>query len=308
MHRVYVILGCTGCGKGSVGRSLARAVGGRILSVDSMKVYRRMDIGTAKPSAAVRAEIPHHAVDVVEPSESFSVARYVELADRAVEETRAAGAVPLAVGGTSLYLKALAEGLFEGPGKDEALRADLQQKVHRDGSAELHAELTRLDPAAAGRIHPNAARRIVRALEVYHATGRPISDLQQQWDSPRGRHDLVLIGLRRERDDQSRRINARVKGMVEAGLVEEVRDLLDEPAGLSDQAAQAVGYAELIEHFHGQVPLEEAIEEIKIHTRRLAKKQRTWQRRFAGVRWFDLEPKEPPERTAERIRAEIDIA
>lgn len=307
MHRVYVILGCTACGKGSVGRELARRAGGRILSVDSMKVYRRMDIGTAKPSAEFRAEIPHYAVDVVEPTESFSVARYLEVADEAIERTRAEGALPLAVGGTSLYLKALAEGLFEGPSADPSVRQELKQRAGLEGSAALHAELARVDATSAGRIHPNDTRRIVRALEVYRTTGLPISEHQRQWDSPRGRHELVLVGLRREREDQNRRINARVRRMVELGLVEEVRRLLDEPGGIGQQAAQAVGYAELIEHFRGGVPLDEALERIKINTRRLAKKQRTWQRRFAGVRWFDLAPEESAEQTAGRIAEEIDL-
>ncbi len=296
-HRIYVLLGCTACGKAAVGQELARRTGARILSVDSMKIYRRMDIGTAKPSAAVRAEIPHYGIDLVEPSETFSVARYVEHADAAIAATRAAGAIPLAVGGTSLYLKALIEGLFEGPGADATLRAELSAQ----GAPALHEELAKVDPTAAERINPKDKKRIIRALEVFHRTGRPISDLQTQWDSPTRRYEAVLLGLRRAKEDQNRRINARVKVMIRRGLREEVERLSAEPAGLADPAAQAVGYAELLAQLRGECDFDSAVEAIKIHTRRLAKKQRTWQRRFAGAAWFDLAPDESPETTADRI-------
>jgi len=305
MARVHVILGCTASGKGTVGRAVARRVGGQIVSVDSMKVYRRMDIGTAKPSPRLRAEIPHHCIDIVEPSEGFSVAQYVAHADRAIEVIGAAGGVCLAVGGTSLYLKALTEGLFEGPSAEPEVRAELAGRVRREGAPALHAELAAVDPQAAQRIHPNDARRIVRALEVWRATGVPISELQRQWDSGRRRYDCVLIGLRRDRADQSRRINARVKRMVEQHLRDEVAALLAEPEGIGPQAAQAVGYAEMIAHLRGRCTLGEAVERIKINTRRLARKQRTWQRRFAGVAWLDLRGDEPAEETAERIIGHI---
>ncbi len=303
--KVYFILGCTACGKGAVGREIARRVGGQIVSVDSMKVYRRMDIGTAKPPPEARAEIPHHCLDVVEPSESFSVAQYLERADEAIEAIGAAGDVALAVGGTSLYLKALSEGLFDGPSADEAGRAALRRRAREEGLAALHAELARVDAEAAGRIHPNDERRIVRALEVYQATGRPISELQRQWDQGPRRCDGVFLGLRRSREDTNRRINARAKRMVETGLRDEVAGLLAEPGGLGPQAVQAVGYAEMIDHLRGHCTLEEARERIKIHTRRLAKKQRTWHRRFADVTWFDLSSDETPSQTAKRILREV---
>ena len=301
MTKVHFILGCTACGKGAVGRELARRGGGQIVSVDSMKIYRRMDLGTAKPSAADRAAVPHHCIDVVEPSESFSVAQYVDHADRAIEGIEAAGGVVLAVGGTSLYLKALSEGLFDGPPADGAFRAALRGRAGREGLAALHAELAGVDPEAAERIHPNDERRIVRALEVHRATGRPISALQKQWDAGERRYECTFVGLRRERPDQSRRINRRVKRMIDMGLREEVSALLAEPAGLSDQAAQAVGYAEMIDHLRGRCTLEEAVERIKVNTRRLAKKQRTWHRRFRDVTWFDVAPEETPRQVADRI-------
>ncbi len=287
MERLHFIMGCTAAGKGSTARALARRVGGRIVSVDSMKVYRRMDIGTNKPSPAARREIPHYGIDVVEPHEAFSVARYVECADAAVADIRRAGAIPIAAGGTSLYIKAVAEGLFDGPSADPQLRAALRARARDEGLAALHAELAEVDPEAAGRIHPNDRKRIVRALEVFRRTGTPITELQRQWDAQR-RYECAFIGLRRDKDGLNHRINVRVKRMVEAGLREEVASLLAEPKGLAPQAAQAVGYAEMIEHIEGRTTLDEAIERIKINTRRLAKKQRTWQRRFPDVEWIDV--------------------
>ena len=287
MTRVHFILGCTAGGKAALGHELARRTGGQILSVDSMKIYRRMDIGTAKPSPEARAEATYHGLDLVEPGESFSVARYVEHADRAIAAIAAAGAVVLAVGGAALYVKSLSEGLFEGPGADAELRGRLAERAEREGLAALHAELARLDPEAGSRIHPNDRKRIFRALEVHALTGQPISRLQEQWGRDRRRYECVFIGLRRSRDDTNRRINARVRRMVEQGLRDEVAALLAEPAGLSPQAAQAVGYAEMIDHLRGGCSLEDAIERIKINTRQLAKQQRTWFRRFGDVHWID---------------------
>jgi tRNA dimethylallyltransferase len=305
--KVVFILGCTAVGKGAVGRALARRVGGQIVSVDSMKVYRRMDIGTAKPTAAVRAEIPHHCIDLVEPGDSFSVAQYVTAADAAIATIAAAGAAALAVGGTSLYLKALSEGLFQGPSADPALREQLKRRAAAEGPEVLHAELAAVDPASAARIHPRDQRRIIRALEVHQATGTPLSRLQSQWDSGLRRYDCLFIGLRRAREDLHRRIHARVNRMVAAGLEQEVVALLAEPAGLSVQAAAAVGYAEMIAYLRGRTTREQAIERIAINTRHLAKKQRTWHRRWPDVRWVDLAEGDDGEAVAEEILAAVDI-
>ncbi|MCD4699664.1 MAG: tRNA (adenosine(37)-N6)-dimethylallyltransferase MiaA [Phycisphaerae bacterium] len=301
MIRICFILGCTACGKGATGRVLARRLGGQIVSVDSMKVYRRMDIGTGKPSRADRAEIPHHCIDIVEPSESFSVARYVEFADRAFGDISTAGDVVLAVGGTALYIKALSDGLFEGPGADAEIRGELKRRATAEGLAVLHDELARIDPESAARIHPNDEKRIVRALEVYSLTGEPISRLQKQWDKPSRRYDCVFIGLRRSREDTNRRINARVGRMIKQGLRDEVAALHAEPSGLSNQAAQALGYAEMIEHLEGKFSFDEAVEQIKINTRQFAKRQRTWFRRFRDVRWIDA----AEDATAEEITEEM---
>lgn len=304
-HTITILTGCTGCGKGSVGRRLATRIDAEILSVDSMKVYRRMDIGTAKPSDAQRAEVAHHLLDVVEPSETFSASRFVEEADRTIEDIVRRGRRVLAVGGTVLYLRALTEGLFEGPSADAAIREELQSRGTAEGWDVLHRELSAVDPEAAERIHPNDARRIVRALEVYRQTGTPITTLQAQWDRDRRRYPCRFFGLRRTKEDQSGRINRRVKRMVELGLVDEVRSLLHEPHPLSETAAQAVGYAEMIAHLEGRWSLDEAVEKIKINSRRLAKHQRTWHKRFRHIQWYDLTEDADLERVADEIADEI---
>ncbi|MCK4660275.1 MAG: tRNA (adenosine(37)-N6)-dimethylallyltransferase MiaA [Phycisphaerae bacterium] len=288
--RVTFIFGCTGCGKGALGRALAERLRAEIVSVDSMKIYRRMDIGTAKPSPTMQAQIPHHLIDVADPCEEFSVARFIEPAGQAIQAIHQRGRPILAVGGTALYIKALSEGLFEGPSADEAVRARLKARAAEIGSDGLHAELQQVDAPAAEKIHPNDLRRIVRALEVYELTGTPISTLQTQWDSQQTVYDCNFVGLRRELEDQNRRTNLRVKHMLEAGLVDEVRALLAQDAPLSHTAAKAVGYAEIIEHLSGKAPLAEAVEKIKINTRQLAKAQRTWFKRFRQVHWIDLQP------------------
>jgi tRNA dimethylallyltransferase len=288
-RRVITILGCTASGKGTLARALARQIGGEILSIDSMKVYRGMDIGTAKPGPAERAAVLHHLIDVADPWESFSAARFVELADRAVAEIHGRQRPVVAVGGTVLYFKCFFEGLFAGPSADPRLRDEIRRRAQTEGLAALHAGLAQVDPQAAARIHRNDLRRIERALEVYQLTGTPISRLQQQWSGGALRRpdwDWKLIGLRYPREVANHRINQRVRRMLDAGLVDEAQRLRSDPHGLSAQAAQAVGYAELLAHLAGQLTLDEAIEQIKIHSRQLAKHQRTWLRRLAAVCWI----------------------
>jgi len=299
--RLTLLIGCTACGKSDVALRLAERSGGEIVSVDSMQVYRRMDIGTAKPTPEERRRVPHHLIDVVEPSESFSVARYVELADAAIADCARRGTPVWAVGGTALYIKALLEGLFEGPPADAAFRTRIRERAAREGSPALHTELAKIDAKSAAKIHPNDIRRIERALEIHHLTGKPISELQQQWDTGQRRHDCRLVCLSRQRDDLNHRINLRVKRMFEAGFVDEVRRLLDEPDPLSREARQALGYAEVIEHLTGGPDLDTTFEQIKIHTRRFAKSQRTWFRTFRPIEWFEIAPDEPAEQAADRI-------
>ncbi len=299
--RLNFIIGCTACGKSAVGFELARRIGAEIVVVDSMKVYRRMDLGTGKPKAERRAQVPYHMIDIVEPSEEFSVARYVANASRAIADIQDRGRPILAVGGTALYIKGLAHGLFEGPGHDPEFRARLRARADQEGNEPLHAELREVDPEAAERIHLNDYRRIERALEVHHLTGVPISQLQTQWDSEEGNFDCRFIGLRRDLADQNHLINNRARKMVRTGLLDEVRTLLAEDKPLSTQASQAVGYAELIRHLRGDLSLEDAVEQIKIHSRRLGKSQRTWFKRFRDVEWFDLAVDESADLIVDRI-------
>ncbi|MHC4559552.1 MAG: tRNA (adenosine(37)-N6)-dimethylallyltransferase MiaA [Planctomycetota bacterium] len=300
---MILILGVTASGKGRLAFDLAQSIGAEIVSIDSMKVYRRMDIGTAKPSRQARARVKYHLIDVVEPSDSFSVGAFCDAALEAIEQIHSREGKIIAVGGTALYIKALLYGLFEGAGTDEQIRDELQARAESEGLAELHSELVKIDPAAAERINPNDSRRIIRALEVYQLTGKPISSFQSQWETHRTIHNWTIIGLRRERADTSGRINKRVKKMILAGLVDEVKSLLAEEKPLSKQARCAIGYAEIIEHLNGHMNLKDATELIKKNTRRLAKSQRTWFKTFQKVHWLDVEPDEPVENILHRTES-----
>ena len=283
---ILAIIGPTASGKSALAMKIAEHLGGEILSVDSMQVYRGMDIGTAKPGRDERERVRHHLIDVVEPNESFTVSRYVALADAVIADAARRG-VPLVVaGGTPLYFKSLFDGLFDGPAAD----AELRTRFNAQPLEALHARLTQVDPAAAERIHVNDRKRLVRALEVYELTGQPISSMQNEWrDGATPRYRATWIGLHWDRDAINRRINARVKQMIADGWVEETRELLNQYNELSKTGAEATGYAEIIAHLRGQVSLDDAIEQIKIATRQLARRQMKWFRRFRDVTWLDGE-------------------
>jgi len=280
--KILAIIGPTACGKSALALALAEKLRAEILCVDSMTVYRGMDIGTAKPTPDERARVRHHLLDVAEPNETFAVARFVELADEVIADAARRGVPLVAVGGTPMYFKALFEGIFDGPGADEDVRSRLREKT----GAQLHAELSRVDPVAAGRIHVNDHKRLIRALEVYELTGQPISTLQTHWTGePKWRHPVRWIGLHWNREELSRRINARVRQMIAAGWVEEVRQLLEKFGELSPTASEAAGFSELIAHVRGRISLDDAIEQIKISTRQLSRRQIKWFRRFRDVTW-----------------------
>ena len=299
---MILILGVTASGKGRLAFDLAEHLDAEIISIDSMKVYRRMDIGTAKPSKEARQRVKYHLIDLVEPSDSFSVGAFIDAASDSMEQINSRSRKIVAVGGTALYIKSLLYGLFDGAGTDEKIRTELRARAEAEGLAELHRELTKIDPAAAERINPNDAKRIVRALEVYQLTGKPISSFQKQWEQRQMKHDWTIIGLRREKADASSRINKRVKKMIDAGLVDEVKSLLDDEKPLGKQARCAIGYAEIIEHLNGQTSLDDAIELIKINSRRLAKGQRTWFKTFQNVHWLDIAEDETPEQILDRTK------
>lgn len=304
--KVVFITGCTASGKSALAHSLGLELGAEILSVDSMKVYRYMDIGTAKPTRKMQEELPYHLIDVVDPSEAFSAGLFVELAEKAIEKITSRGKLVIAVGGTALYLKSLSEGIFREGSASPELRERLKKEAEEKGLGTLYKRLMAVDPEAAERIHPNDLKRIVRALEVYELTGRPISSFQRQFGRLREDYDMLFLGLRWEKDRLNRRINARVKRMIEQGLVEEVEWLYKRRPPLSPQAKDAVGYAEIIAYLEGRCDLPEAIERIKINTRRFAKHQRTWFKRFTHVRWFDLEDEEDLLKAKEEFIAKIE--
>jgi tRNA dimethylallyltransferase len=310
---MILILGVTGSGKGRLAFDLAKDLGAEIISIDSMKVYRRMDIGTAKPPKEARAQVKYHLIDIMEPSDSFSVRSFLDNALEAIRQIRSRNKPVVAVGGTALYIKALLYGLFEGPAANKQIRAELRARAETGGLEQLYRQLTQVDPEAAARIHQNDARRIIRALEVYELTGKPISSFQRQWnpqqtsDERRAtNYDWTIIGLRRDKAEENKRINARVKKMIAAGLVDEVKSLLSEEEPLSPQARCAIGYAEVIDYLSGKTTLEDAIELIKKSTRRLAKSQRTWFKTFRNVHWLNIGPEEPGEKILDRVKGTVD--
>jgi tRNA dimethylallyltransferase len=288
LRPIVLILGPTAGGKTRLAIDLARHLtgGGECICADSMQVYRGMDIGTAKPTPAERAEAPHHLLDLVEPdNDGFSVDSWLELAERTIDDIRRHDRWPIVVGGTNLYIQALLYGLFEGPEPDMQLRGELQAL----STSDLRQRLLTVDPAAAARIHPNDRKRSIRAIEVYEACGERLSDLQQQWSPDQVRSDVRVIGLDWPVEAINRRINARVRQMIADDLVEEVRRLWEQRK-LGVQAREALGYKQIIDHLEGRCTLDDAVEQIKIRTRRFAKQQRTWLRRFRSLpcsSWLD---------------------
>jgi tRNA dimethylallyltransferase len=268
-----------------------------------MKVYREMDIGTAKPSADQRAAVPHHLLDVADPGEVFSTAEWRRRAEEAIAAIRARGRTPIISGGTPLYLKALLEGMFEGPAADAAIRERLKAEAETFSTPALHERLAKVDPVAASRIHPNDLRRITRALEIWELTGTPISELQNQWGRQSPRWRPLVAAIRRDRMDLTERIRRRVERMMAAGLVDEVRRLASRPAGLARGARQALGYAEVLDFLAGRLTQEELAPAIVAHTRQFARRQMTWLSRFPDVAWLDAAPDTPTDTLADRVVA-----
>lgn len=304
---LLVIVGPTASGKSAVGMTLACRLDGEIVSADSMQVYRGMDIGTAKPSSSEQAEIRHHLIDVADPDEVFNVARYQELAGTAIADAVARRKLPIMVGGTGLYVDAVVRGfLFPDEGRNPAVRARLEREAATsvEGAPALHARLATCDPEAARRIHPNDLRRIVRALEVCEVTGRPITELQRK-HVPARAYDARLFGLTMSREALVRRIDVRVDQMVAAGLVDEVRGLLQMGYNPETTAMQAIGYKEFAAYLAGREGLEQAVDAVKSETRKYARRQMTWFRKHHDIAWLDVAGFSEPSDMAEEIVARL---
>jgi tRNA dimethylallyltransferase len=297
----WFLTGATASGKTQVSLELAKRLDAEIISLDSMAIYRGMDLGTAKPTVNQRAEIPHHLIDVIDPTDRFSVSQYCEMAHQTIDEIRGRGKQVLFVGGTALYLKSLLRGMFEGPPADWDFRKQIEDEIEEMGNEFLHQRLQMIDPVSAHHLHPNDKRRIIRALEVYKSTGQPISHWQLQFDEGHQADQCRVFTLRHARPILHQRIEQRVEQMFAAGLVEEVRGLLDQWTELGTTARQAVGYREVIEHLQNDVDLESTREKVRVRTRRFARHQETWFRGLSECRLIDLDVDFDPVATAELL-------
>jgi len=297
---IHILTGPTASGKKDVSIIFAKHIGAEIISMDSIKVFKGMDIGTAKPREKSPGGIAYHLIDIVSPDEDFNVGKYVELAQRKIAEIHARGKRVLFAGGAPLYLKAITQGLFEGPPADWEFRRQMKELEKEKGPGFLHEKLKAVDERTAARLHPNDTKRILRALEVYEKTGRPISDWQRQFGRMRKEYRFAIFGLRWDRSKLYERIEKRIDRMFEDGLVNEVRGLIGR-YNLGRQAREAVGYREVAAHLGGQLSLEETIEMVKKDTRNLAKRQLTWFRSMDGIIWIDVKEGESAEEIFARI-------
>ena len=302
--RVPAVVGPTAVGKTAAVVLLAEARGWEIISADSRQVYRRLDIGTAKPGPAETAGVPHHLIDVVEPWEVYSCGRFRRDAIAAVKDVTSRGRIPLVVGGSGLYLRSLERGLFEGPGRDEATRARLRQLAETHGREHLHRRLAAVDPDAASNIHPRNIERVIRALEVFEVTGIRISELQKH-RTVRSPLRLVTIGLRRARERLYGRIDERLERMLAAGFADEVARLVADGFCEAWPSFRSVGYREMVGYVRGELGLAPAHEKVKTATRQFAKRQMTWFTKAPVDVWLDLEDSELPEETAGRVEREL---
>lgn len=287
--RLICIVGPTGVGKTGLALELAERCGGEIVSADSMQVYRRMDIGTAKPIPEERARIPHHLIDVADPDEPFDASRYIALANEVISRLHREGKPIFVVGGTGLYVRVLLGGLIDGPGADEGLRRELKEEMKQFGKEHLHEKLRTKDSRAAAQIHPNDGVRIVRALEVLELTGRSIVEHQQAHGFQEAPYEAVKIGLKLDRDKLNERIDRRTGKMIADGFVDEVHRLLDMGYGPSLKPMQSLGYRHLVPFLAGKKSLEEAVRLIKRDTRLYSKRQMTWFAADKEIAWFDPE-------------------
>ena len=292
------LAGPTAVGKSAVALALAEKIGGEIITVDSMQVYRGLDIGTAKPMPAERVRVPHHLIDVCDLHEAFDAAQFIRLAQKAVEEIQSRNKTPVFCGGTGLYFKAFLDGLGEAPPADEKLRAELEATPF----ATLLAELRERDPAAYEKIDRQNPRRVIRAIEVIRLTGKKFSEQRAEWKTQNSKSKTQnYFCFTRSAEDLHRRINVRVDEMFRLGLVDETRALLQHGLAENKFAMQAIGYRQVVEHLRGEHDLAATIELVKIKTRQFAKRQLTWFRRHGNCEWIELKPAETVEATVAKI-------
>lgn len=287
--QIVYLVGPTGVGKTATALSVAASVRAEIVSADSMQVYRYLDIGTAKPTPEQRRCIPHHLIDVVDPDQSFDAALFRQLATEAIGGILARGHKVVVCGGTGLYLKALERGLLDAPGRDEAVRNRLREKVRRNGLGCLFEELQRVDPSSAVHIDPRNGRRIERALEVFLLTGRPLSEWHREHQFEEKSFDVLKIGLRRPRSELYRRIDERCEQMLRAGFLQEVAALLDRGYAAELPSLRGVGYRQMVEQLRGDLTPEDALRLMQRDTRRLAKRQLTWFRADPEIVWVSAD-------------------
>lgn len=293
--KILVIVGPTASGKTRMAVELAQRHNGEVISADSMQIYRTMDIGTAKPTQEEMGGIPHHMIDVADPEEDFSVARYVEMAARCVDDVLARGKLPIVAGGTGLYIDSLLSGRTFAPfSPDSALRGELERELAEKGGQAMLEALAQVDPEAAQRLHPNDHKRIVRALEVYRSTGKTITQHNRETQTIPPRYNALTIGLAfQDRQAMWRRIDQRVDEMVAAGLEDEVRRLLTSGISPKCTAMQAIGYKEFTQALSGEMTWQEAADVVKLRSRQYAKRQLTWFGRNPNTRWVRWD--DPPE-------------
>jgi tRNA dimethylallyltransferase len=296
----WYLTGATAVGKSQIGLALARKLNAEIISLDSMAIYRGMDIGTAKPTAEEQAAVPHHLIDIVDPSDDFSIERYLDAAHAAIADIKSRGREVLFVGGTPLYLKALLRGLSSGPAPNWEMREEIAAEVAQVGNDALYERLEQLDPLAASQIHRNDTRRLIRALEVFRTTGSPISHQQLHFEEGTPAEDCKVFVLRRPREEQHERINSRVEQMFQRGLIDEVKQLIAGGKQLGRTASQAVGYQEVIEYLGGG-DYDTMVAKIKTRTRRFAKRQGTWFRSLCECRFVDITDEIDAEEVANEI-------
>jgi len=297
----WFLTGPTAGGKTTIGLELAGLINAEIVSLDSMAIYRHLDISTAKPTTKQRAQIAHHLLDIVEPNEEYSLASYVVAAESCVRQLRQRGKEALFVGGTPLYLKALLRGIFSGPPADWDFRREVAAEVQRVGAEALHARLAQVDPLSAHKLHPHNVRRIIRALEVYKITGQPISHLQMQFDEGRAAEDCRVFTLRWPRQELHARIDRRVDRMFAQGLVDEIRSVREKYGDVSRTAAQAVGFREVVSLLQHECDETETVRRVKVRTRRFARRQETWFRGLSECRFVPRTDDTPAREVAAQI-------